>query len=119
MRPKSNLYELRRNRGYKNARDFAHLLNVSPVTYSGYETNPSQIPMHRAWKIADLLGCTIDEVVGRSLSETYTPEQAVDFYQSLPRRQRLEIDRLVLRAYITEMVNLASDRIERQSDMIG
>lgn len=61
----SNLLELRKAAGYKNASDFAEAHEIPSSTYARYESNPDKIPMERAWQLADALGTTIDVVVGR------------------------------------------------------
>lgn len=69
----SNLLELRKAAGYKNANDFAEAHGIPASTYTRYESNPDKIPMERAWQLADALGTTIDAVVGR---ETPDPASA-------------------------------------------
>lgn len=67
----SNLLELRKAAGYKNANDFAEGHGIPASTYARYESNPDKIPMDRAWQLADALGTTIDAIVGRE-----TPDPA-------------------------------------------
>ena len=62
----SNLLELRKAAGYRNATDFAEANGIPASTYARYESNPDKIPMERAWRLADILGNTIDAVVGRA-----------------------------------------------------
>lgn len=66
----SNLLELRKAAGYRNAGDFAEAHGIPTSTYTRYESNPSKIPLDRAWQLADILGTTIDTIVGR---ETPSP----------------------------------------------
>lgn len=61
----SNLLELRKAAGYRNASDFAEAQGIPVSTYARYESNPDKIPMDRAWQLADALHTTIDAVVGR------------------------------------------------------
>lgn len=61
----SNLLELRRAAGYKNANDFAEAHGIPASTYARYESNPDKIPMDRAWQLADIFGTTIDAIVDR------------------------------------------------------
>lgn len=61
----SNLLELRRAAGYRNANDFAEEHGIPASTYARYESNPGKIPMDRAWQLADILDTTIDVIVGR------------------------------------------------------
>ena len=67
----SNLLELRRAAGFRNANDFAEAHGIPSSTYARYESNPDKIPMERAWQLADILGTTIDAIVGRE-----TPDPA-------------------------------------------
>lgn len=67
----SNLLELRKAAGYRNASEFAEAHGIPSSTYARYESNPDKIPMERAWQLADALGTTIDAVVGRE-----TPDPA-------------------------------------------
>lgn len=61
----SNLQELRRAAGYKNASEFAEAHGIPASTYARYESNSGKIPVDRAWQLADILGSTIDAIVGR------------------------------------------------------
>lgn len=61
----STLQELRKEAGYKTAKDLAEAMGIPAPTYARYEQNPEKIPIKPAWSIADFLGCTIDAVVGR------------------------------------------------------
>lgn len=63
----SNLQELRKSAGYKNANDFAEAHKIPPSTYSRYESSPNKIPLRAAWQLADALGTTIDAIVGREV----------------------------------------------------
>lgn len=66
---KRTLQRLRRQAGYRSAKDFAAILNIPASTYARYERQPEGpecgIPLPSAWQIADALGCSIDLVVGR------------------------------------------------------
>lgn len=61
----TTLQELRKEAGYRTAKDFAEALDVPATTYARYEQTPEKIPLRAAWNIADALGCSIDAVVGR------------------------------------------------------
>ena len=66
---KRTLQRLRREAGYRSAKDFAAVLGIPASTYARYERQPEgpecAIPLSSAWQIADALGCPIDLVVGR------------------------------------------------------
>lgn len=66
---KRTLQRLRREAGYRSAKDFAAVLGIPASTYARYERQPEgpgcAIPLASAWQIADALGCSIGLVVGR------------------------------------------------------
>lgn len=66
---KRTLQRLRREAGYRSAKDFAEVLSIPSSTYARYERAVEGpecgIPLPSAWQIADALGCSIDLVVGR------------------------------------------------------
>lgn len=62
----NKLQKLRKKAGFETAKAFAQELDVPTSTYARYEQSPDSIPLKAAWKIADILNCSIDEVVGRS-----------------------------------------------------
>lgn len=47
--------------------DMAKNLNVSKNTISNWETGERSIDLQKAWNMADALGMSIDELVGRDL----------------------------------------------------
>ena len=59
------LKEVRQESGYKTAKDLADALGVAGSTVTRYEKEPDSIPMKAAIRIADMLGCSLDDVVGR------------------------------------------------------
>lgn len=61
----NNLQKLRKEAGYRTAKDFAEAAGIPTPTYTRYEQEPAKIPIERAWIIADFLACSIDAVVGR------------------------------------------------------
>lgn len=61
----TTLQELRKEAGYRTAKDFAEAIKVPPTTYARYEQSPEKIPLKQAWMIADFLHCSIDAIVGR------------------------------------------------------
>ncbi len=62
------LKEIRRAAGFNSARSFAESLGISVPTYTRYEKDPERIPTRAAWELADRLGTTIDQIVGRDAS---------------------------------------------------
>ena len=66
---KRTLQRLRREAGYRSAKDFAQVLGIPGSTYARYERAVEGpecgIPLPSAWRMADALGCSIDLIVGR------------------------------------------------------
>jgi transcriptional regulator with XRE-family HTH domain len=63
---KTNLRFYRERAGYKSAKAFAEHLGLSAYTYRDYEQGRIDLSAERAWQLADELGCSIDELLGRS-----------------------------------------------------
>lgn len=68
-RGKRTLQRMRREAGFRSAKDFAERVGIPISTYARYERAGDGpecgIPLPSAWAIADALGCSIDLVVGR------------------------------------------------------
>lgn len=86
-----SIQDLRRERGYRSAREFADALGVSPSSLSRYDRDPESIPVKAAWAMADLLGCSIDEVVGRE-PVTSGRSELQEAYDSLSDATRALVD---------------------------
>ena len=85
-----NVQDLRKEKGYRSAREFAEAIGIPVSTYARYESQPESIPLKQAWAIADHLGCTIDMVVGRDDSNfTDLRGKVQKFYDelSIPNRR--------------------------------
>ena len=65
----SNLLILRKNAGYKSSAMLANELQIPRGTYARYENDPMHMPIGRAILIADTIGCTLDEIYGRTVVE--------------------------------------------------
>ena len=61
----SALLELRKQAGFRNAKDFAATEGIAEATYARYESSPEKIPLKSAWQLADRFGVSIDVIVGR------------------------------------------------------
>ena len=59
------LKEIRQQAGYKTAKDLADEMGVAGSTVTRYEKEPESIPMKAAIRMADMLGCSLDDIVGR------------------------------------------------------
>lgn len=66
---KRTLQRMRREAGFRSAKDLAERVGIPMSTYARYERAGDGpecgIPLPSAWAIADELGCSIDLVVGR------------------------------------------------------
>ena len=59
------LQELRKLAGYKSAREFADALGVKRATLASWESGKRAMPWGYACKACDLLGCSLDQLIGR------------------------------------------------------
>ena len=62
---KLKLKELRRLAGFRSMRSVAEALGVPTSTYASWECGTRALPLDRAVEIAELFGCTLDELAGR------------------------------------------------------
>ena len=89
------LQRLRREAGYRSAKDFANAIGMPPTTYSRYERQEDgperSIPLATAWKLADEFGCSIDFLVGRTGEES-RGEKVQRFYNALSESSRERFD---------------------------
>ena len=107
------LARLRRAAGYRSANEFAQSLGIPVSTYARYERNAggmdSGIPLKSAWRIADKLNATIDEVVGRG--ESGVVERDLNaFYESLSEVGRTMLDEYVQYLSFREHILAAEGR---------
>lgn len=72
---KPRLQELRVAAGYKSAREFAEKCGMSVRTYTNYEQGTTCLTLEKAWKFADILRCSLDELAGRTPPPT-NPQQS-------------------------------------------
>ena len=61
---------IRQQAGYKTAKDLADEMGVAGSTVTRYEKEPESIPMKAAIRMADMLGCSLDDIVGRDSPAT-------------------------------------------------
>lgn len=88
------IQELRREKGFRSAREFADALGISPSSMSRYDKDPETIPVKVAWAMADVLDCSIDEIVGRE-HVTAGASQLQDFYDGLLPETRSMVDEFI------------------------
>ena len=87
------LQTLRKEAGFRSARDFASTCGFSPSTYTRYENDRNTIPVKSAWKMADVLGCNIDTIVGRDDQATMDARGDIQKrYDALPPELQESMD---------------------------
>ena len=95
-RSKRTLQRLRREAGYRSAKEFAAELGIPASTYARYERQPETpecaIPMASAWAIADALGVSIDLVVGRADIDAPDPAPVQTRYDHLSKADQQRAD---------------------------
>lgn len=87
-----SIKELRQERGFRSAREFADALGIAASSMSRYDRDPESIPLKHAWAMADLLDCSIDEVVGREHVTSGTSELQELYDGLLPENRALMDD---------------------------
>ena len=110
---KRTLQRLRREAGYRSAKEFAAALGIPSSTYARYERAGDGadcgIPLPAAWQIADALGCSIDLVVGRDDIDAPEPEGVQPRYDALTSAGRALVD-----VYLEFVEQSESDRPRTQ-----
>ncbi len=86
-----SIKDLRQEKGYRSAREFADALGIATSSMSRYDRDPETIPLKHAWAMADLLDCSIDEVVGRE-QVTAGRNELQEFYDGLSREGKALFD---------------------------
>ena len=85
----SALLELRKQAGFKNAKDFAVTEGIAEATYARYESSSEKIPLKSAWQLADRFGVSIDVIVGREHIDMSAPRGEVqDAYDALSKQSQ-------------------------------
>lgn len=72
---KTNLQKMRKRAGYKSAKAFADAMGISKDTYTGYEQGRISFTVEKACEFADALGCSLDELAGRSWNDPKEKER--------------------------------------------
>ena len=89
----SALLNLRKQAGFKNAKDFAAAEGIAEATYARYESSPEKIPLKSAWQLADRFGVPIDVIVGRQAVDVASLRGRVqETYEALSDRSRASLD---------------------------
>lgn len=109
------LQELRKEAGYKTAKEFSDAIGMKQTTYARYEQNADNITLKAAKVIADKLQCSIDAVVGRehiSVEDMRGPVQK--FYDSVTEENRNLIDEFM--SFIASREQSAIQRKKREEN---
>lgn len=91
----NRLKEIRTAAGYPTARDFAEKHGIAYDTYTSYESGKRNLSLAKAWELADILGCTLDEIAGREPqgndSDDLLKQWLIDSYEqcTTERKRRL------------------------------
>lgn len=89
---KRTLQRMRREAGFRSAKDFAERVGIPMSIYARYERAGDGpecgIPLPSAWAIADALGCSIDLVVGREDIDTAGGDSIQERVEALSRTGR-------------------------------
>lgn len=89
---KRTLQRLRREAGFRSAKEFAERIGIPTSTYARYERAGDGaecgIPLPSAWQIADALGCSIDLVVGRADIDAHDDNPIQTRFNALTREGR-------------------------------
>ena len=86
METKDILKQLRKSRGYSNAKDFCDASGISYSTYQNYEAGKRVPTADILITLADFYGVTTDYLLG----------QFIDIYQELPElQQQLLVDAMM------------------------
>ncbi len=75
---KTQLQRIRKERGFKSAKEFADYIGMSVRTYTNYEQGITSPTLEKAWEFADALECTLDDLAGRDFvaKDYQDPRQA-------------------------------------------
>lgn len=101
METKDILKQLRKSRGYSNAKDFCDASGISYNTYQNYEAGKRVPTADILITLADFYGVTTDYLLGREplenpvagLNITVDNKKFIDIYQELPEyQQQLLVD---------------------------
>lgn len=88
----SALLELRKQAGFRNAKDFAAAEGIAEATYARYESSPEKIPLKSAWQLADRFGVSIDVIVGREHVDVSALRGEVqDAYDALSKQSKASL----------------------------
>lgn len=110
---KRTLQRMRREAGFRSAKDFAERVGIPMSAYARYERAGDGpecgIPLPSAWAIADALGCSIDLVVGREDIDTVLDDSIQERVEALSRTGREMHDDYLRFLEFREEANVSQD----------
>lgn len=77
-----SLQSMRKAAGYRSAKAFAERLGMNVASYTDYEQGRTGLSIERAWEIADILECSLDELGGRNFTPPGMQPTFADPYQA-------------------------------------
>ena len=83
MQHNLQLKSLRKRAGFNTQADLAQTLGVNPRTYASWERGEVKLTLGDAQRIADVLGCSLDELAGRVLEAARAAGATVGTAESL------------------------------------
>lgn len=87
-----NLKQLRIQRGFTQ-KQMAELLNITTNGYQHYELGTRQPPVDMLCKIADILGVSVDYLLGREKENSVAPKGTTDVATNFIKELGLENDK--------------------------
>lgn len=80
------LKRFRKLAGFKKQSDMADALGIPHRRYESWERGEAMMSLEQAYKVTEVLGCTLDELCGRKVERHYIdPKQAAlnGYYESM------------------------------------
>jgi DNA-binding XRE family transcriptional regulator len=74
----NNVQILRLKAGYRTQKEFSEVTNISPTILNAIESNRKFLSSVYAIRIAEVLGCTIDELFSRKTARLVRPLKEVN-----------------------------------------
>lgn len=94
----ANLQACRIRAGYNSAREFCEKNHYSIAKYKNYEYDKCRIPLNEAVHLAELLGCTLFDIIGAD-SISLSDSELLNAYNNAPEHVKLSIN-FLLREYL-------------------
>ena len=110
-----SIQDLRKDAGYRTAAEFAEACGFTRSSLARYEGEQENVPVKSAWKMADVLGCSIDDIVGRDSDVTADLRGPVQRrYDALPPTLRPALE-----DYLDYLESKAGEAASARSRLMG